>query len=168
MVNSVSQAIATPNWGPGDAPAMSAPTYVVNVDPVIARDGPEGTEYLFVVRGDDEEHAPGMLGFPGGKMEAAPGESAVLDATAKREAREEAGVEIENVEQVTSTTFELDFGPTCLNVVVTADYAGGEAHVADPDEVAAVEWHTAESVLDDEETPPWTAELLENVVDYRA
>jgi 8-oxo-dGTP diphosphatase len=146
---------------------MSAPTYVVNVDPVIARDGPDGTEYLFVVRGDEEEHAPGMLGFPGGKVEADPGESDVIDATAKREAREEAGVEIEHVEQVTSTTFELDFGPTCLNVVVTADYAGGEAHVADPDEVAAVEWRTAESVLDDEDTPPWTAELLEEVIAYR-
>ena len=146
---------------------MAAPQYVVNVDPVIARETAKGTEYLFVVRGDDEEHAPGMLGFPGGKMEAGPGESDVLDATAKREAREEAGVEIEHVRQVTSTTFELDFGPTCLNVVVTADYAGGEAHVADPDEVAAVEWRTANSVLDDEDTPPWTADLLEEVIAYR-
>ena len=146
---------------------MSSHEYVVNVDPVIARETGDGTEYLFVVRGDDEEHAPGMLGFPGGKMEAGPGESGVIEATAKREAREEAGVEIEGVEQVTSTTFELDYGPTCLNVVVTADYAGGEAHVADPEEVAAVEWRTAESVLDDEEAPPWTAALLDEVTAYR-
>ncbi|MFW5939944.1 MAG: NUDIX hydrolase [Halolamina sp.] len=146
---------------------MDEYAYVVNVDPVIAREGPDGTEYLVIVRGADEEHAPGALGFPGGKVEAGPGASDVLAATARREAREEAGVEIEHVEQVTSTTFELDYGPTCLNVVVTADYAGGEAHVADPEEVAAVEWRTAESVIDDENTPTWTAELLEEVVTYR-
>ncbi|MFC6735854.1 NUDIX hydrolase [Halolamina salina] len=91
---------------------MADPRYVVNVDPVIARETPDGTEYLVIVRSEDEEHAPGMLGFPGGKVAAGPGESDVLEATAKREAREEAGVEIENVEQVTSTTFELDYGPT--------------------------------------------------------
>ncbi|WP_053947023.1 NUDIX hydrolase [Halolamina sediminis] len=147
---------------------MPEPQYVVNVDPVIAREGVDGTEYLVIVRSDGEEHAPGMLGFPGGKVEAGPGESDVLDATAKREAREEAGVEIEHVEQVTSTTFELDYGPTCLNVVVTADYADGEAHVADPAEVAAVEWRSADAVIDDPDTPPWTAELLAEVVEYRS
>lgn len=147
---------------------MTDPEYVVNVDPVIAREIADGTEYLFVVRSENEDHAPGMLGFPGGKVEAPPGETGVLEATAKREAREEAGVEIDDVEQVTSTTFELDSGGVCLNVVVTADHAGGDAHVADPAEVAAVEWRTAESVLDDDATPPWTAAVLEAVVAYRA
>ncbi|WP_435118018.1 hypothetical protein [Halolamina sp. C58] len=42
---------------------MTEPQYVVNVDPVIAREGTDGTEYLVIVRSDDEEHAPGMLGF---------------------------------------------------------------------------------------------------------
>lgn len=147
---------------------MPDPQYVVNVDPVIAREGADGTEYLVIVRSENEEHAPGMLGFPGGKVEAGPGEADVLEATAKREAREEAGVEIQNVAQVTSTTFDLDYGPTCLNVVVTADYAGGEAHAADPEEVAAVEWRSADDVIDDPDTPPWTAELLAEVVAYRS
>ena len=147
---------------------MADPQYVVNVDPVIAREAGGETEYLVIVRSENEDHAPGKLGFPGGKVEAGPGESDVLEATAKREAREEAGVEIECVEQVTSTTFTLDYGPTCLNVVVTADYAGGEARVADPEEVAAVEWRSADAVVEDEDTPPWTAELLEEVVAYRA
>ncbi|QKY20900.1 NUDIX hydrolase [Halolamina sp. CBA1230] len=147
---------------------MTDPQYVVNVDPVIARETTEGTKYLVIVRSENEDHAPGMLGFPGGKVEAGPGEADVLEATAKREAREEAGVEIQNIAQVTSTTFELDYGPTCLNVVVTADYAGGEARVADPEEVAAVEWRSADAVVEDEDTPPWTAELLDDVVAYRA
>lgn len=127
----------------------------------------EQAEYLFIVRGEDEEHAPGTLGFPGGTLEADPGESGVLAATAVREVREEVGVEIENVETVTSTTFELDTGRPCLNVVVVADYAGGEAHVADSDEVGDVAWRTPESVLADEATPPWTTELVEDVVTYR-
>ena len=163
------------------------PSYIVNVDVAVRREretcekdeeSKEGkasgknekrtqSEYLFIVRGEEEEHAPGTLGFPGGTLEAEPGESGVLAATAVREVREEVGVEIENVEAVTSTTFELDTGRPCLNVVVVARYAGGEAHVADPDEVGDVAWRTPESVLADEATPPWTTELVEDVVTYR-
>ena len=146
---------------------MSDPTYVVNVDVAVARERDDATEFLFIVRSDEEDHAPGTLGFPGGKVEVGPGESGVLDATARREVREEVGVEIAAIEQVTSTTFDLDSGRRCLNVVVTADYAGGEAHVADPAEVADVAWRTPDSVLDDETTPPWTAELLAEVVAFR-
>lgn len=144
------------------------PRYTVNVDVAVHRQA-AGTEpeYLFIVRGEDEEHAPGTFGFPGGTLEAPAGETDVLTATARREVREEVGVEIADPELVTSTTFELDTGRTCLNLVVVAEYAGGEAHVADPEEVAAVEWRTAESVFGAEETPPWTRDLLEAVVDYR-
>lgn len=146
---------------------MDEYAYVVNVDPVIAREGPEDHEYLVIVRSENEDHAPGLVGFPGGKVEAPPGESGVIEVTAKREAWEETGVEIDHVEHVTSTTFELDSGGVCLNVVVTADYAGGDASVADSEEVAAVEWRSVEAVVDDEKTPPWTAELLAEVDEYR-
>ncbi|MFB6220204.1 MAG: NUDIX hydrolase, partial [Halolamina sp.] len=124
-------------------------------------------EYLFIVRGEDEDHAPGTLGFPGGTLEAPPGESGVLAATARREVREEVGVDIAGIDLVTSTVFELDTGRACLNVLVVAEHAAGEAYVADPEEVGDVAWRTAESVFDADETPPWTAELLEDVVAYR-
>lgn len=142
--------------------------YTVNVDVAVRRELP-GTspEYLFIVRGDDEDHAPGMVGFPGGTLEAEPGDAGVVAATARREVREEVGVEITEPEVVTSTTFELDSGSPCLNLVVTAEYVDGEAHVADPAEVGAVEWRTPESVLGADETPPWTRNLLEAVVQHR-
>jgi len=146
---------------------MPKPAYVVNVDVAVARERPERTEYLFIRRGEGEEHAPGTLGFPGGTLEADLSESEVLKATARREVREEVGVEIGAVSSVTSTTFELDTGRPCLNVVVTAEYVDGDAYVADPEEVSEVDWRTAESALDDPDTPPWTAELVEEVVAVR-
>jgi 8-oxo-dGTP diphosphatase len=143
------------------------PAYVVNVDVAVRRQRDGDGEYLFIVRGADEDHAPGTLGFPGGTLEAPPGESGVLAATAAREVREEVGVDVDAVSVVTSTTFELDTGRPCLNVVVTADYAGGDAHVAAPDEVDGVAWRTPDAVLGADETPPWTADLLESVLDSR-
>jgi ADP-ribose pyrophosphatase YjhB (NUDIX family) len=41
----------------------------VNVEGAVVRDG----EYLLVRRAGDEEHASGLLGFPGGKVEQPPG-----------------------------------------------------------------------------------------------
>jgi len=144
------------------------PRYVVNTDVAVRRQASASDpEYLFIVRGEDEDHAPGALSFPGGTLEAPPGEVGVVAGTAEREVREEAGVEITTPELVTSTTFELDSGRPCLNLVVTAEHAGGEAHVADPDEVGAVQWRTPESVFAAEETPPWTRDLLEGVVQHR-
>lgn len=63
---------------------------------------------------------------------------------------------------MTSTTFESDDGAHVSNLLA-ADYAGGEAHPAAPDEVAAVEWRTVESVLAADETPPWTREQVRAV-----
>ncbi len=143
------------------------PQYTVNVDVAIRRETGDAPEYLFIVRGTDEEHAPGTFGFPGGTLEATPGQAEVLAATAQREVREEVGVDIADPQLITSTVFELDGGRPCLNVVITAEYAGGETHVAEPEEVDAVEWRTPETVLRSEETPPWTRDLLDAVLDHR-
>ena len=143
------------------------PAYVVNVDVAVHRERDGESEYLFIVRGADEAHAPSTLGFPGGTLEAHLGESEVLAATAAREVCEEVGVDIEAVEHVTSMTFELDTGQPCLNVVVTAEHVGREAHVAAPEEVETVTWRTPDSVLENEATPPWTADLLDAVVEFR-
>ena len=140
------------------------PTYVGNVDAAIRRGAGDDAEYLFVVRGEEEAHAPGTLAFPGGKVETGPGDRGVVADAARREAREEVGVDIENPRLVTSTTFESDDGHTVLDLLVVAEYAGGEARVAAPDEVDAVEWRTADRVCDDDDVPPWTRESLAAVV----
>jgi len=87
----------------------------------------------------------------------------VLRATARREAREEAGVEIERVRVVDSSVFALDDGRRVVNVVTTADYAGGEAHRAAPDEVAAVEWRTPAGIRGTEDAPDFSIGYLDVV-----
>lgn len=132
--------------------------YVVNVGVAVLRDG----EYLLIERGAEEEHGAGLLAFPGGKLEADPGERGVLCATAHREVREETGVEIEHVRVVDSNVFALDDGRQVVNVVTTADYADGEAHRAAPDEVAGVEWR-APAAIRDGDTPDFLVTSLDAV-----
>ena len=132
--------------------------YVVNVDVAVARDG----EFLLIERSAQEEHGAGLLAFPGGKLEADPGERGVLRATARREVREETGVETRGVRVVDSSVFALDDGRQVVNVVTTADYVDGEAHRAAPDEVAAVEWRTPAAIRDDD-TPDFLVAYLDAV-----
>ena len=170
-VGSESGADPDPDPDPDVDPPAESPTYVVNVDVAVSRDprvssqepgaGTAATEYLFIVRGENEAHAPGALGLPGGKVDVPPAAAGVVESTARRETREEVGVDVADPELVRSSTFESDDGERVLNLLVAADYAGGEARPAAPDEVTAVEWRTAESVLADDETPPWTQAQLE-------
>ena len=132
--------------------------YVVNVDVAVARDG----EFLLIERSVQEEHGAGLLAFPGGKLEADPGERGVLRATARREVREETGVEIERVRVIDSSVFALDDGRQVVNVVTTADYADGEAHRAAPDEVAPVEWRPPAAIRDDD-TPDFLVAYLDAI-----
>ena len=138
---------------------MHANAYVVNVDGVVVRDG----EYLFIERGADEDHAGGLLSFPGGKVERPPdGEDAVA-ATARRELREEVGVEVGDVEYVHSSTFRADDGTPCLNVLALCEYAGGEARPRATDEVAAIHWFSPEAIREREDVPAFVERYVELV-----
>jgi len=116
--------------------------YVVNVDCAVRR----GEEYLFVERAASEEHAGGQLAFPGGKLEDPPAGEDAVAATARREVREETGIEVQDVAYVTSGTFVSDTGDDVLNVVATGDYADGEAHPREPEEIGAVHWLAPEEL----------------------
>jgi len=118
------------------------PNYVVNVDCAVRR----GEEYLFVERAASEEHAAGQLAFPGGKLEDPPAGEDAVAATARREVHEETGVEVRDVAYVTSGTFVSDTGDDVLNVVATGDYADGEAHPREPEEIGAVHWLTPDEL----------------------
>ena len=142
---------------------MDADTYVVNVDGAVERDG----GYLFIERAAGEEHAAGSLAFPGGKLEAPPGTDDALAATARRELAEEVGVEVGDVEVVTSRTFEANDGALCLNVVARCEFLGGEAHVREPEEVAAVHWLAPEELRGHPDAPPYLVEYLELVEEAR-
>ena len=131
-------------------------SHVVNVDCAVRRDD----AYLFIERAASEEHAADQLAFPGGKVENPPDGADALAATARREVREETGVAVEDVAYVTSGTFVSDTGHDVLNVVVTGQYAGGEARAREPEEVGAVHWLTADEFS--ERDPP---EFLREYVD---
>ena len=138
---------------------MEEYAYVVNVDGVVVRDG----EYLFIERGADEDHAAGLLGFPGGKVERPPDGGDALAETARRELFEEVGVEVGDVEYVHSSTFETDGGTRCLNVVALCEYVSGEAHPRATDEVAATHWLSSEDIEDREDVPAFTERYVELV-----
>lgn len=130
---------------------MDADTYVVNVEGAVVRDG----EYLLVERAADEEHASGLLAFPGGKVEQPPGGEETIEATVRHELDEEVGVDVGTIEYVTSRTFEADDGTRCLNVVTLCTYRDGEPRVRDPEEVAAVRWLAPEEIRERDHAPPY-------------
>ncbi|AUX10630.1 8-oxo-dGTP diphosphatase [Halalkaliarchaeum desulfuricum] len=115
---------------------------MVNVDGVVVQD----EEYLLIERSEDEEHAAGMLAFPGGKVEERPDSEDVITETARRELSEEVGIEIDDVEYVLSSTFEADDGTQCLNILTLCDYDSGEPYAREPEEVADVHWLTVEEI----------------------
>ncbi|ELZ74813.1 mutT/NUDIX family protein [Haloferax larsenii JCM 13917] len=141
---------------------MNQYAYVVNVEGAVVRDG----TYLLIERAAEEEHAAGMLAFPGGKVEQPPGHSAPIESTARREIDEEVGVEVGSVEYVHSRTFEA-VGTQCINVVTLCEYEGGEAHARAPDEVAAVHWLSPEEIRDHDDAPEYLKEDVERIEAYR-
>ena len=141
---------------------MSKP-HVVNVDAAIFRDG----EYLLIVRGEDEEHAAGQYGLPGGTVEAEESDGGVLEDALRREVREEVGLTVADLEYVESTAFVADTGESCINVIFLCRHESGEAYVADEDEVEAVEWLTVEEVRRHDAIQPWTRRNVEKAEEVR-
>ena len=133
-------------------------TFIVNVEAAVVRD----RQYLLIVRGANEAHAPGMLSLPGGKVEQDGADVAVLEATLRRELREEVGVEVDDdLIYVDSTAFVADDGQPVINVVFLCRHRAGDARPIAPDEVAQVVWMTAAEVLADPRTPPWARRSVE-------
>ncbi|AFK18274.1 NUDIX domain-containing protein [Haloferax mediterranei ATCC 33500] len=141
---------------------MDQYAYVVNVEGAVARDG----KYLLIERAPEEEHAAGVLAFPGGKVEQSPGHTAPIEATARRELNEEVGIEVGAVEYVLSRTFEA-VGTQCINVVTLCEYEGGEAHARAPEEVAAAHWLSPEEIRDHDDAPEYLKEDIEDIEAYR-
>jgi len=133
-------------------------TFIVNVEAAVVRD----QQYLLIVRGANEVHAPGMLSLPGGKVEQAGDAVAVLEATLRRELREEVGVEVaDELIYVDSTAFVADDGQPVINVVFLCRHRAGDARPVASDEIAQVVWMTAAEVLADPRTPPWARRSVE-------
>ena len=114
-----------------------------------------------IVRGYGVRNAPGVLAFPGGKVEIEDGPSDILETTVRREVLEETGITVSSeLEYVRSKTFVLDDGTPVVDVFFLGEYVEGEPEITDPDEVAEVLWMTTEEILAHDKTPTRLKEAL--------
>ena len=84
---------------------------------------------------------PGWWGWIGGKLEF--GET--LQDCARREAREEAGVEVTNLRLLCISSIIVE-DQHWIDVEFLGDIAAGEPHAAAPDELTEWSWHSLESL----------------------
>lgn len=119
------------------------------VTAIIIKDG----KYLITRRSPNKKRFPGMWTVPGGRLEISdyidlPKETEfywynVLEKVLKREVREEVGLEIKNIEYVTSlATIHADNNPS-LVISCMADYDSGEVSLQE-EETDKYEWVTTE------------------------
>ena len=121
----------------------------VAVTAIVVKDG----KFLITKRSPNKKRFPGMWTVPGGKMETSdylklPKDTEhywynVLERTLKREVKEEVGIDIENVDYLTSLAAVHEDGSPSLVISCTADYAGGEVSLK-KDESDQFEWVSLE------------------------
>lgn len=133
---------------------MEGKQYIVNVEVIVVRGG----EYLMTRRSMKEDVAPGMLSFPGGKVEGDDGTADILEQTAARELMEETGISADNFKYVASKLFLAPDGQVVLDVIFTARYCSGTATVHNEEELESVFWLTEQALLNTSQLPPWTRE----------
>tara|TARA_B100000745_G_C20108501_1_gene379388 strand:- start:374 stop:868 length:495 start_codon:yes stop_codon:yes gene_type:complete len=119
----------------------------VAITGIIVKDG----KYLITRRSQSKKRFPGMWVVPGGKLEAddylqLPKDTEfywynVLERTLHREVKEEVGLEIKNVEYLTSLAMVHDDGSPSLVISCIADYCSGEV-ILQEEETDAFEWVT--------------------------
>lgn len=104
----------------------------VAITAIIIKNG----KYLITRRSPNKKRFPGMWTVPGGKMETSdylklPKDTEhywynVLERTLRREVKEEVGIDINNIEYVTSLATVHTDGSPSLVISCMADYIGGD------------------------------------------
>jgi len=122
--------------------------HYIAVTAIVIKDG----KYLIAKRSMDEKVFPGLWTVPGGKIEVDDYKSLpkdtgshwynVFENALRREVREEAGIEIDNIRYLTSLAFFRPDGIPVIVVSLFADFAGGEV-VLNP-ELSDFAWVTLE------------------------
>lgn len=119
--------------------------YEIVITAIIVKDG----KYLITRRSLDKARFPGMWTVPGGHMETSdfinlPKQTEhywynVLEQVLRREVREEVGLEIDNIEYVTSLATVHQDGAPSLVISAMADYKSGEVQLQEG-ETDKFEW----------------------------
>ena len=112
--------------------AEESTLHEVVITAIVVKDG----KFLVLRRSPNKKRFPGMWTVPGGRLLASDYTSEpkdtehywynVLEKTLRREVREEAGIEIANIDYVTSLATVHEGKTPSLVISVMADYAGGE------------------------------------------
>ena len=137
--------------------------YEANVCVLLRRSG----RWLLTVRAAHVTYAPGMIGLVGGHVEPVVG-AGVFEATARREALEETGLDLADVplHYLSSELYRGAAEQPVLTVTYAGELpAGPEPRLADPDELAAVGWWTVAELLTADNCSPWLPPLLEAAAD---
>ncbi len=138
--------------------------FVVNTQCAVIRDD----RILMIVRGEGVRHAPGVLAFPGGKVEIEDGPSDILETTVCREVLEETGITVSSeLEYVRSVSFSMNDGTPVVDVLFMGEYCQGEPQITDPDEVAEILWMTADEILATDEIRPWLKDAIKLLQSFR-
>ena len=134
--------------------------FVVNTQCAVFRGG----RFLMILRGYGVSNAPGVLAFPGGKVEIEDGPGDVLKSAIRREVLEETGITVSaGLTYVRSKTFDLKDGTPVVDVLFLGEYEDGEPEITDPDEVAEIRWMTREDILAHDKTSPRLKNSLDRV-----
>ena len=132
--------------------------YEANVCVLLRRAG----RWLLTVRAAQVTYLPGLIGLVGGHVEPVVGAD-VFEATARREALEETGLDLTDV-PLHYLSSELYLGAQdqpVLTVTYAAELpAGPEPRLADPAELVAVGWWTADELRRADNCPAWLPPLL--------
>lgn len=132
---------------------MSSNQYLheVAITAIIVKDD----KYLITRRSPRKKRFPGMWTVPGGKMETSdylklPKDTEhywynVLERTLRREVKEEVGIEIDNIEYVTSLATVHKDGSPSLVISCMADYISGDVALQE-DELDEFAWVNLEEV----------------------
>jgi 8-oxo-dGTP pyrophosphatase MutT (NUDIX family) len=140
-------------------PPRPRPEYTVTACVLLRRDD----RWLLTVRGLEVDDAAGRLGLVGGHLEQRTAGTGVLEATARREAAEETGLDLSGtaLSYLESELFATDTGQdqVCVTFVALAP-ADARPWAADPVEVAEVGWWSADQARADPRCPVWLPDLL--------
>jgi 8-oxo-dGTP diphosphatase len=133
--------------------------YAVTVCVLIQR----SDRWLLVVRASGVEYAPDMIGMIGGHVDQTAPVADVLEATARREAAEEVGLDLAGtrLKYLESEFFITSAGERQITVTFTADAPPGvEPFVNAPDELTEVGWWTLSDLEADLRCPSWLPILI--------